>query len=155
MATAISGKNLSHTTKCVADASGGIPAHWLLEFLPVEADQREYAREACMLSVTEVIADTMEREGLNRAQLADKLGFTKGHVSRLLTGDRNMTLGTLGELLWAAGVELSGINLAPFGVRFVPTPGVTKDDGPAETFTVASDATGAIEERELALTEAA
>jgi transcriptional regulator with XRE-family HTH domain len=52
--------------------------------------------------ITREIIDAMKEEGINRSQLAEKMGLSKSHISRLLIGDRNMRLSTverLGEAL--------------------------------------------------------
>jgi hypothetical protein len=90
--------------------------NWLERELPDPADQREYAQERCVVAITEGIGEAMERAGINRTQLAEKLGYTKGHVSKVLSGAHNMTLRTLGEFLWACGVEVRDLAVAPLGI---------------------------------------
>ena len=64
----------------------------------------EYAREAAkgdlIMEVTESICEILEKEKITRKELASRLNKTKGYVSQLLNGDRNMTLGTLAEILY-------------------------------------------------------
>ena len=49
------------------------------------------------------LSDYMKKHHLNRSQLADKLGVTKGYVSQILNGDFNHRLSTLVELSLAMG----------------------------------------------------
>ena len=93
---------------------------WLERELPDPNDQREYAQERCIVAITEAIGEAMERAGVNRTQLAERLGVTKGHVSNLLSGAHNMTLRSLGDLLWACDLEVVDLKLAPLGVVYVP-----------------------------------
>ncbi len=55
-------------------------------------------QERLILEVTEMICETMEEAGISRTELADRLGKSKGHVSQLLDGSRNMTLRTLADI---------------------------------------------------------
>jgi Helix-turn-helix len=49
-------------------------------------------QEHLILDVTEMIVELMNERGVTRSELADRLGKTKGHVSQLLSGSRNLTL---------------------------------------------------------------
>lgn len=44
------------------------------------------------------LSDYMKKNGLNRTQLAKKLGVSKGYISQILNGDFNHKLSTLVEL---------------------------------------------------------
>lgn len=75
-------------------------------------NRQYYAQEGLILSVTEEIWAAMERRGINKQQLAERLGTGKSHVSQLLTGARNMTLRSLSDIAGALEqhVELIFIN---------------------------------------------
>lgn len=64
---------------------------------------RLYQQERAILEVTELICQLMQEQGVTRAELAKRLGRTKGHVSQLLDGGRNMTIQTVSDLLVALG----------------------------------------------------
>src|SRR2546430_8697226 len=93
---------------------------WLERQLPSSEDQRQYAAESCIVTVTEAIAAQMREAGLSRSEMAVKVGVTKGHISQLLSGRRNMTLRSLADLLWACGLEVRDLSLGPLGVAIVP-----------------------------------
>jgi transcriptional regulator with XRE-family HTH domain len=93
---------------------------WLERQLTSPQEQREYAAESCIVAVTEAIATRMREAGLSRSEVAAKIGVTKGHVSQLLSGRRNMTLRSLAELLWACGLEVRDLALGSLGVSIVP-----------------------------------
>lgn len=96
-----------------------LPVNWLESELPDPKDQREYAQERCIVAITEALGAAMERASINRTELAKKLGVSKSHVSQLFAG-RNLTLRTIGDVLWACGLEVNDIEVAPLGVSFVP-----------------------------------
>lgn len=64
-------------------------------------NQRLFAQEGLILDITEEIWAAMEWRGINKQQLADRLGTGKSHVSQLLNGARNMTLRTLSDIAGA------------------------------------------------------
>ena len=65
------------------------------------------AQEELILEVTETICDVMENETISRKDLADRLGKSKGFVSQLLTGGRNLTLRTVADILHVLGYNVS------------------------------------------------
>jgi transcriptional regulator with XRE-family HTH domain len=85
-------------------------------------EERAYARERCIVAVTETIAGCMADAGLSQRDLAERINRSTGHVSRVLNGTRNMTLGTLAEMLHACGVEVRGVHVGPFGAGSVNAP---------------------------------
>ena len=44
-------------------------------------------------------------KGMTKKQIADQLGIDKSTVSKMLRGNANMTLETVGELCWAMGMK--------------------------------------------------
>jgi transcriptional regulator with XRE-family HTH domain len=67
------------------------------------SDSADYEVERLILDTTELLLALMEREHVSRTELASRIGKSKGHVSQLLTGERNMTLRTLAEVTHAVG----------------------------------------------------
>lgn len=66
-----------------------------IEWLKQGENARFFAEEKLILDVTESILDKMDELNVNNSELAQKLGTSKSHVSKLLDGKRNMTLRTL------------------------------------------------------------
>jgi transcriptional regulator with XRE-family HTH domain len=64
---------------------------------------RLFQQERVILEVTERICELMDEKGVSRTELAERLGKTKGHVSQLLDGSRNLTLRTLADVFTALG----------------------------------------------------
>ncbi|HKO14596.1 MAG TPA: helix-turn-helix transcriptional regulator [Gemmatimonadaceae bacterium] len=83
--------------------------------LPSDEEQRLYARDLAMLSVTGAIISAMEAAGITRAGLADRIGRSEGFVSQVLSGSRDLTLATLADVLWALGKEMRGLEVRPVG----------------------------------------
>lgn len=60
-------------------------------------------QETLIADATELICQAMDVGGINRQDLATRLGKSKGFVSQILTGERNMTLRTLADVMFALG----------------------------------------------------
>jgi len=85
---------------------------WLNKHLPNPEDQREYARDRCITAFTEALGKAMHNANISRAGLAEKLGKSRGQISRLLNGAHNMTLVSLADVLWACNLEVEDPELA-------------------------------------------
>lgn len=119
--------------------------NFILERLKTTEQQREYAQERCITALTEQIAAAMQEQGISRQQVAERLGCTKGFVSQVLSGSRNMTLRTLADLFWAVGLEVNDVRTCEFGVRLVPSSmmtAVTATASPAVDVHVQSTTSG-------------
>lgn len=86
----------------------------------VKRPNREYAiileEERLILDATEAICRVMDEQGVSRVELARRIGASKGHVSQLLDGGRNMTLRTLARL--ASALEhRAHVDIEPFAAR--------------------------------------
>lgn len=74
--------------------------HWATEN-PENA--RLVAQELLITEVTEAIWEAMEHTDVTKSELAIRMGATKGYVSQVLKGSRNMTLRTLSDICFALG----------------------------------------------------
>jgi ribosome-binding protein aMBF1 (putative translation factor) len=63
-------------------------------------------QEKLILEVTEALSEAIEKRGLTRSEVAKRLGKTKGFVSQLLAGGRNLTLRTVADIAGAIGISL-------------------------------------------------
>lgn len=83
--------------------------------------EREYQRlveqETLIFEATEMLSELIEEFGVSRKELAEKLGRSKGFVTQVLSGDRNMTLRTLADFAFALGhrVDLAAAPLIESG----------------------------------------
>ena len=73
--------------------------------------RRLLAQEELILEVTEVLCGLLEEEKISKKELAHRLGKSKGFVSQLLNGGRNLTLRTLADILHALGYKVA---LSPY-----------------------------------------
>ena len=98
--------------------------------------ERDYERlveeESLILETTELIEELLELTDVNRKELAERLGRSKGFVTQILAGDRNMTLRTLADLAFALDhrVKVAASPLADIGDggQMIPAygPGMTR-----------------------------
>lgn len=69
--------------------------------------ERLLAQERLILDATEAIVGLLDEQCISRQELAARLGKSKGFVSQLLSGERNMTLRTLADLGHSLGRSFS------------------------------------------------
>lgn len=72
-----------------------------------EEHRKAYFEEGLILGVTEEIWKVLSLRGISKVELADRLGKSKGFVSQVLNGSRNMTLRTLADIAYALGFGVS------------------------------------------------
>ena len=48
----------------------------------------------------------MEEEGVTRAELAERIGTSRSHITQLLSGSRNLTVHTLSDLAFLLGHKI-------------------------------------------------
>ncbi|PMG79379.1 hypothetical protein BCU84_05665 [Shewanella sp. 10N.286.51.B7] len=69
------------------------------------ADEKAYAREDLVFNVTEDLLLMLEDLSLSKAELARRLGKSKSYVTQVLSGSRNMTLGSFSDICFALGFK--------------------------------------------------
>lgn len=74
----------------------------------------DFWEELLIAKVSALLEDAMEEQGITRSELADRLGIRRSGVTKMLTGDRNMTLRTLARAAFHLGQELQ-VSRAPKG----------------------------------------
>jgi transcriptional regulator with XRE-family HTH domain len=73
------------------------------DFMQDAKFKKRLAQEEFILEVTEVLCKIMRDKGISRKQLSDLLGKSKGSISQLLNGERNLTLRTVADILHVLG----------------------------------------------------
>ncbi len=80
--------------------------------------RRIFEQELLSVSVNSLLTMAMTTQDVTQAELANRLGCTRQHVSQLLSGSRNMTLRTMADLSFSVGcrfeVKLGSIDAAEF-----------------------------------------
>ncbi|WP_437203467.1 helix-turn-helix domain-containing protein [Planctomicrobium sp. SH664] len=75
------------------------------ELTSTETGRREWQQERSILDTTELICEMMYEQGLSRADLAKRLGKSKGYISKFLDGTTNMTIRTISDVFGCLGYE--------------------------------------------------
>lgn len=84
--------------------------------------RKRYEEERLILWTTERIAHEMEARDLSKSDLAEILGTSRAHITQVLSGSRNMTLRTLGDLAFACGMR-ADVRLEPLRAgEFIDAP---------------------------------
>ena len=68
--------------------------------------RRLFAQEQTIGELTELICREMKRQNISQTELGRRMGKTKGQVSQMLNGTRNLTLRSLSDMLLALGKSL-------------------------------------------------
>jgi transcriptional regulator with XRE-family HTH domain len=80
------------------------------------AARREYEEAYLVGELTDTIWALLQELGISQADLAQRLGVTKGRVSQILSGRQNMTLRSLAAIGWALGMSFD-LNPRPMADR--------------------------------------
>lgn len=62
------------------------------------SNKRLLRQEELILEITEVLSQALEKAGITKKDLAERLGRTQGFVSQILAGGRNLTLRTIADV---------------------------------------------------------
>ena len=79
---------------------------FIKELLSDREGQKLYFREDLNFEVAEAICRVMDEKGVSKAQLAEIAGVSKSNITQLLSGDQNMRLTTIADLLFALDARL-------------------------------------------------
>lgn len=77
-----------------------------------------YFREDLIFEITETICKVMQEKDINKAQLSRLAGVSKSNITQLLSGDHNMQLTTIADLLYALDSKLS-ISAVPLDIESI------------------------------------
>lgn len=69
--------------------------------------RRLFTQEQLLMQATEAICAEMERKRISRTDLAKRLGKTKGQVTQMLSGGRNLTLRSFADVATALDMQPS------------------------------------------------
>ena len=70
-----------------------------------DAEDRAFAREDLVYNVTEDLLVFLEDNNISKKELARRLGKSKSYVTQVLSGSRNMTLGSFSDICFSLGFK--------------------------------------------------
>jgi transcriptional regulator with XRE-family HTH domain len=74
-------------------------------FRDTPATEALLEEERLVVAATEAISEAMDRRGINKRELAERLNVRPSEISQRLSGRRNLTLRSLAAMLHAVGVR--------------------------------------------------
>lgn len=77
----------------------------LFDVLPQGVDNLHFKEELYILEVAQAVLAQMEQKGATITSMAASMDKTKGYLSSMLNGERNMTLRTVFRIAYALGVS--------------------------------------------------
>jgi plasmid maintenance system antidote protein VapI len=83
----------------------GDPELMLDRYAREYANDPEYVAEGLAIKVTEEMLECLDLKGLNQSWLAEQMGVSRAHVSRILNARPNMTLLTIAKIAVALNVK--------------------------------------------------
>ena len=111
------------TASGTSPMKGESNAGWIDRQTRTPEARRLYEQERLVLWVSEALAQAMAVSGLSKADLAERLGTSRAHITQVLSGSRNMTLRTVADLAWACNQRAE--------VQMEPLEGMANHEGNA------------------------
>lgn len=68
--------------------------------------EENLAQVSTLIDISNLINEAIEDKGINQTELAKKLGVTRGYVSRLLSGNENLSVKNVTKVLYILGKRL-------------------------------------------------
>ena len=81
------------------------PERTLETYAQEYADDPEFVAEGLAIKVTEEMLECLEQRNLSQSWLAEQMGVSRAHISRILNARPNMTLLTISKIAVALGVQ--------------------------------------------------
>lgn len=88
---------------------------FIQELMSDDAGRKLYFREDLIFEVTETISRVMQEKGVTKAVLSRLAGVSKSNITQLLSGDQNMRLTTVADLLYVLGSKLA-VSVVPLDI---------------------------------------
>ena len=80
---------------------------FIQELMSDEEGRKFYFREDLIFEITEEICKVMTEKRISKAELSRLAGVSKSNITQLLSGDQNMRLSTVADLLYALDSKLN------------------------------------------------
>lgn len=94
---------------------------WFSERIQELQGDQEFRTEEAILAFTEKVVAVMRERGMNRAELAQRLGVSKAFVTKLLNGNPNLTIKTMVAIAGALECTLC-IDIPPVAKQALALP---------------------------------
>lgn len=75
-------------------------------------EERIAAQEKLLVRATEALWAELNRKGIRKSEIANRLGWSRPRVTQALAGPLNMTLRTLADIAWALECDVV-LDVAP------------------------------------------
>jgi transcriptional regulator with XRE-family HTH domain len=79
---------------------------FIQKLLSDDEGRKLYFREDLIFEITEAICKVMQEKHIKKAELSRLAGVSKSNITQLLSGDHNMRLTTVADLLYALDSKL-------------------------------------------------
>jgi len=80
---------------------------FIQELMSDDEGRKLYFREDLIFEITEAICKVMDEKHINKADLSRLAGVSKSNITQLLSGDQNMRLSTVADLLYSLNSKLA------------------------------------------------
>jgi DNA-binding Xre family transcriptional regulator len=94
---------------------------WFKDKLEAFREDAGFYAEELILNLTEQVVVAMKERGVNRTELAARMGVSKAFITKLLRGNTNITLRTMASLARSLGCKVN-INVCPKDVELAADP---------------------------------
>jgi len=91
---------------------------FIQELMSDDEGRKLYFREDLIFEMTEAICKVMEEKYINKAELSRLAGVSKSNITQLLSGDQNMRLSTVADLLYALDSRLA-VTAVPLDIESI------------------------------------
>lgn len=71
-----------------------------------ELDSEEFWEEQAKIEFTEALVQAMEKEGLTRSDLSEKMGKSRAYISKIINGNANLTIESMASLAHGLGKKV-------------------------------------------------
>jgi predicted transcriptional regulator len=91
---------------------------FIQELMSDDEGRKLYFREDLIFEITETISRVMQEKGVTKAELSRLAGVSKSNITQLLSGDQNMRLTTVADLLYVLDSKLA-VSAVPLDVSSI------------------------------------
>jgi transcriptional regulator with XRE-family HTH domain len=111
--------------------------NFIQKLMSDEEGRKLYFREDLIFEITEAICKAMKEKQVTKSELSRLAGVSKSNITQLLSGDQNMRLTTVSDLLYALDSKLQVIAVPIDTDRILEMVTPTGDNhwSPAKEFT--------------------